>query len=87
MEDAIDAASWYARQSTLARAAFLEELRRAQREIIEAPERQPEIYSGCRRFLMRRFPYKIIYQALPDRVRIIAIAHVRRRPFYWRHRR
>lgn len=40
------------------------------------------------RFLcLHRFPYVVYYECLPDRVRIVAIAHERRRPGYWRRRK
>lgn len=31
---------------------------------------------------LSRFPYVIYYECLPDRVRVVAIAHERRRPGY-----
>ena len=33
-----------------------------------------------------RFPYRVVYLELPDRWRVVAFAHVRRRPGYWRGR-
>jgi toxin ParE1/3/4 len=41
----------------------------------------------CRHFLVRRFPYVIFYGELEDAVRILAAAHAKRRPDYWRSRR
>lgn len=35
---------------------------------------------------LNRFPYYLIYQKKPDRVRIVAVAHFRRHPNYWRDR-
>jgi toxin ParE1/3/4 len=40
-----------------------------------------------RRMSMDRFPYAIVYQRLPEALLIIAIAHFRRRPNYWRRRK
>jgi toxin ParE1/3/4 len=34
-------------------------------------------------YRVHRFPYVIYYECLPDRVRVVAIAHERRRPGYW----
>ncbi|MDP2759333.1 MAG: type II toxin-antitoxin system RelE/ParE family toxin [Sideroxyarcus sp.] len=42
--------------------------------------------SGTRRFVMRRFPFNIVYYIWPDQLFVIAIAHQKRRPGYW-HRR
>jgi len=36
---------------------------------------------------LNRFPYVIYYECLPDRVRVVAIAHERRRPGYWKRRK
>lgn len=40
-----------------------------------------------RRVLVARFPYAVVYRRNPDSVAIVAIAHQRRRPGYWRRRR
>ena len=42
--------------------------------------------SRLRRVLVPGFPYGLIYRAEPDRAFIVAVAHVRRRPGYWRSR-
>jgi toxin ParE1/3/4 len=41
---------------------------------------------GVRRVLLKRFPFAIIHVDDDDAVRVIAIAHLRRRPGYWRSR-
>lgn len=33
--------------------------------------------------MLRRFPYKIIYEVRASEVLVVAIAHVRRKPSYW----
>jgi plasmid stabilization system protein ParE len=40
-----------------------------------------------RRYVLRRFPYSIIYRATADEIQIVAVAHHRRRPGYWAKRR
>ena len=35
---------------------------------------------------LARFPYGVIYQFLPDHIRIIAVAHLHREPKYWTSR-
>ena len=42
--------------------------------------------SRLRRALVPGFPYGLIYRAELNRVFIVAVAHVRRRPGYWRPR-
>ena len=41
---------------------------------------------GAKRFVMRRFPYDIVVLEHSDDLLVIAIAHHRRRPGYWRRR-
>jgi hypothetical protein len=44
-------------------------------------------YDDAHRFaLLSRFPYSLVYQALPDGVLIIALAHSRRKAGYWQGR-
>ena len=42
--------------------------------------------SGARRVLLKRFPYSIVFYDREDELVIIAFAHTRRRPGYWRSR-
>ena len=59
---------------------------------IEAIERQPEIGTAAypdpetRRVLVTRFPYQVVYRLGQDDLEIVAIAHLKRRPGYWKHR-
>jgi toxin ParE1/3/4 len=54
--------------------------------IQEHPQASPVIIEDIRRKVLRRFPYSIIFSIKPDRIRILAIANQKRRPFYWRGR-
>jgi plasmid stabilization system protein ParE len=42
---------------------------------------------GRRRYLMKRFPYSIVYTVAGEEIRILAVAHHSRRPDYWRGRK
>ena len=42
---------------------------------------------GRRRYLMKRFPYSIIYKVSDEQIQILAVAHHGRRPGYWRRRK
>ena len=39
-----------------------------------------------RRGAVTRFPYHVVYLSTPDAIRILAIAHDRRKPGYWKGR-
>jgi plasmid stabilization system protein ParE len=86
VEEAEAAVIWYARRSSRAAQRFVEELEVAVAAIAEAPDRWPRFDRETRRVILRRFPYIVIYRVLPDRVEILAVAHGRRRPGYWRGR-
>ena len=40
-----------------------------------------------RRLRLKRFPYDILFEIFPDRVRILCLRHVKRHPSYGLHRR
>jgi Plasmid stabilisation system protein. len=65
---------------------FLAAMEAAVTHIQEHPQASPVIIKDTRRKTLRRFPYNIIYSIKPDRIRILAIASQKRRPFYWRDR-
>jgi hypothetical protein len=61
-------------------------------EIEERPERFSRLETiktkrDIRRGLLRRFPYSVVYEVLPDEVIILAVAHTSRRPRFWIKRR
>jgi hypothetical protein len=42
--------------------------------------------SGVRRYVMCRFPFLVVYRVVGSEIEVIAVAHARRRPGYWRSR-
>ena len=59
------------------------ELDLAMARIEEAPRRWPPYLADTRRYLLRRFPFFVVFREVDDRVQIVAIAHAKRRPGYW----
>ena len=56
-------------------------------DIAANPQRWPCIgKSEIRQFSFTRFPYSIIYFEESNLIRILAFAHHKRRPGYWKHR-
>jgi len=39
-----------------------------------------------RRVLVPKFPYGLLYRVEPDRIYVVAVMHLHRRPGYWRSR-
>jgi len=62
------------------------ELDRAVDLILRTPQRWPLYVHGTRHYLLRRFPYSIVYREMSGVVRVVAVAHGRRRPGYWINR-
>ncbi|OIO92438.1 MAG: hypothetical protein AUJ92_14165 [Armatimonadetes bacterium CG2_30_59_28] len=77
---------WYAERSPRAAARFVIELDGALGRIREFPDLWPSYLHGTRRCLLHHFPYQIVYRQLDDVIQVVAVAHCRRRPGYWRHR-
>ena len=80
------AALWYRERSTLAADAFLLELDRAIERIDKNPEMYPHYIQGTRRYLLQRFPFYLVYREIAGKLEIVAIAHGRRKPGYWKKR-
>jgi plasmid stabilization system protein ParE len=78
-----DAAAFYAASAnTELGLAFVAEFDRAVGRILVNP-RVGAIFRGTRRrYVLRRFPYSIFYQVALDEIRVVAVAHQRRRPSY-----
>lgn len=85
--DAEGAARWYAERSPTAAARFSAELDQAEAAILERPEAWPTRGDGSRHYLLRRFPFSVIFRVEQSRVLIVAVAHARRRPGYWKNRK
>ncbi len=66
---------------------LLTEVEEALRKIRQNPEvGTPHKIEGVRRFVIQRFPYLIFYAELEELIWIIAIAHGKRKPDYWKTR-
>jgi plasmid stabilization system protein ParE len=84
--DALAAYDWYAARSQNAADSFQEELENAGNAIQRSPRLWGEYLFGTRRYLMKRFPFVVVYHVAADRIEIVAVAHGRRRPGYWKSR-
>jgi toxin ParE1/3/4 len=86
VQETIAACDWYRERSRAASSAFLHEVEIAVRWIGTSPQRWPVGPSGTRHFPLRKFPYSVIYVEGEEIIHILAIAHGRRRPGYWKDR-
>ena len=78
---------WYLQRNPEAARKFDAEVERAFSEIAKSPQRWASGPHSTRKFLLRQFPFIIIYrERVWGEIQIIAIAHTSRKPFYWKQR-
>jgi plasmid stabilization system protein ParE len=82
-QDVLAAYLWYEERNTLVAQDFVIELDAAMLLIAESPRRWPRFRGRCRRFVLGRFPFSIVYLLRRDCIEVVALAHHRRRPGYW----
>jgi plasmid stabilization system protein ParE len=78
--------AWYAARNPSAAHGFREELRHAVDAVAHNPLTWPRYRRRARRYVFPRFPFSLVYRLRGDVVEVLAIAHGRRRPGYWRSR-
>ena len=78
-----DALTWFAERSVQAAERFDLEFEQALGTITSDPQRFPRCDDRHHYYLMRHFPYQIIYRQHADLWVVIAVAHTARRPRYW----
>ena len=83
----VEAALFYEGRVSGLGSAFVAEVERAVTFARSNPVAGAPLGGKVRRVLVRRFPYSVIYRREAERLLILAIAHQRRRPGYWRHRK
>jgi plasmid stabilization system protein ParE len=66
---------------------FAAEVQRVVTFICKYPEAGARVRLPVRRALVDRFPYAVVYRRERESIQILAIAHVRKLPGYWRRRK
>ena len=79
----ITAALFYEQQVTGLGEDFLRRYDDLVAVISRRPRQWREVKSGIRKARMTRFPYAVYFELQPAQILIYAVAHQRRRPFYW----
>lgn len=90
-EELLEAARWYEQRSRGLGLEFLAAIGAAVELIQRHPtggSRVPGVKDDvpAQRLALRRFPYAVVFLELEAEIRILAFAHHRRRPAYWRDR-
>jgi toxin ParE1/3/4 len=66
---------------------LIDDVERVVALLCEFPDLGERLDDKRRRFPLRRFPFGIIFRVDGDTLRILAVAHRRQRPGYWRQRK
>ena len=77
---------WYLKRSEQAAEAFRAEAVNAIDSLSETPTQWKLNEDGSRRLLLRHFPYTVHFDIDGAAVYVLAVAHQRRTPGYWRNR-
>jgi plasmid stabilization system protein ParE len=81
-----DAVAYYEQQQLGLGDRFLDEFERVANLLTEHPELGARVGLNVRFFMLDRFPFRLVYAVEDSGIRIIAVAHQKRRPDYWRGR-
>jgi plasmid stabilization system protein ParE len=81
-----EALAWYQDRSLRAAAGFEAAVEVALRRIADAPEQWPLCDDRHRFYILRRYPYSVIYRVDAGEVIVVAVAHGSRSESYWHGR-
>jgi hypothetical protein len=84
--EATEAVRWYLEQSSTAAIAFFEQLKIAEKKVVQVPDRWGSYMHGTQICPFTRFPYGLIYQQRKNYILVVAVAHFKRKPGYWKNR-
>ena len=82
----LSAARYYEDEAENLGLDFVAAVQGTYQRILEYPESGRPFGHRLRRVLVPRFPYGLLYRVEPERLLVVAVAHLQRRPGYWRSR-
>lgn len=85
-QDFLGAVRWYDRKHAGLGAAFAAAVQRAVHVVAEFPGAGSPLGPDLRRAFVHAFPYYVVYAQSSDAIAILAVAHFRQRPGFWRDR-
>jgi plasmid stabilization system protein ParE len=85
-EEMNEAARFYERRKEGLGLEFLNEVEQTIASILAHPRSGPTISPNIRRRIARRFPFGVLYAIDGKKIVIVAVAHLKRRPGYWKER-
>jgi plasmid stabilization system protein ParE len=85
-DEFLAALEFYEREAPGLGADFDAEVREVGSRLVEYPNIGSPFGDGTRRVLLQGFPFSLIYEVAASEILVVAVAHHRRRPNYWRDR-
>ena len=82
-----EANQWYEDQQSGLGNRFIEEVKLSISRIQNFPHIGNALVKDIRRIIVPNFPYGIIYSIANGSIEIYAVAHLHRKPFYWKKRK
>lgn len=83
----VEGALYYAREANAELGqAFISEFERSIGLLLANPKLGTVWRGATRRLPLRRFPHSVVYQLREVEIRVLAVAHQRRRPGFWKGR-
>lgn len=82
----IGSAAFYEDRRTFLGDEFLDSIDETLAKIRTVPEMGRTEKLRARSWKVKRFPFRLFYLIQPDRIWIVAVAHLSRRPDYWLNR-
>jgi plasmid stabilization system protein ParE len=84
----VEAAAWYEAQRAGLAARFVADFHAAATRACELPASFPRLLDvpddlTIRRALLAHFPFAVVFLELPEKIRVVAVVHAKRRPRYW----
>jgi plasmid stabilization system protein ParE len=84
LEEALD---WYAVRSPDAQRAFAMAIDHSLASLLAGPLRFAQVMPGFRAVRVEKFPYQLIYRVTGEVAIVVAVAHLKRQPGYWKRRK
>jgi plasmid stabilization system protein ParE len=83
-QELVDAVTYYEEQRVGLGLEYLEEVEHTVSFLRRYPEAGSKVRGSVRRLTLPKFSYSLLYRILEnDQIRILAVAHHKRRPQYW----
>jgi toxin ParE1/3/4 len=85
-QELLDAVSYYEEQEAGFGLEYLGEVEHAVNFLLRYPEAGAKARGTIHRLTLPKFPYSLLYRVMEDQIRVLAVAHHKRKPQYWVNR-